>query len=504
MDAVHTEIKTALSFLIETRNAEKKAEAEKRKREFKEAKLFVSDLSKPLLPQIEKALKDVTRKDYHNYIAYLEKQEDTSLLQALTGQARKGETQEHSNMMQYLHLLLCDSKMLQNYLREGESQRTHRVWPAEREENMFQRMEKIKNLYDVMSERAQVMAGECIDVIMQGPILNNLAMGWSNKRETKSYKTQKLEGKYYNHTYPDGSQFLAIDELDVLSRKALIICMAKVYKNLPDEVFTGQKKLDVGGLTVNQAESYATAEITTEEYMKLTQKKDAQKASKALSDGITSLAKPKITKNNRGKDLNFHLENFVSVADYKNHKATITLTNRMLRYICSNNVRRHQFNMVLLTLDDKQAVASQMGFKLWLNYMMKQGETADNILSVGLLIDTLTELPRVNEVNKGKADRSNKWDKHLTLRIREPFEKALALLVDIGYLKSWRYTLAKGKEIPLERLRERDFNDWLTYNLEYVLNLPPQDAFIEKKRKYLAERQAKIESDKAKRQKKKG
>lgn len=493
------EVKTALSYLIDTRNAEKKAEAEKRKREYKEAKLFESDLSKPLLPQIEKALKDVTRKDYYNYIEYLKNCKESRILQTLTGRAGKGESQEHSNIMKYLHYLLYDSKMLEYYLKEGEPARVCRIRPDEREENLFQRMEKVKNLHDVMAERAQVMAGECIVTTMQGPILNDLAMSWNpKKRETKSYKTEKLDSKTFERTFPDGTQIRAMNELSVYSLKALIICLAKVYKNLPDDIFTGKEKLDVGELTVNEAERYATVEITTDEYMKITQKKDVKKASKALNDGVISLAEPKITKKNRGKDLNFHLENFVTVAEYENHKATITLTNRMLKYICSNNVRRHQFNMVLLSLDEKQTLASQMGFKLWLNYMMKQGENADNVLSIALLIDTLTELPRLEEV---KSKEKN--DRRVKVRIREPFEKALALLVDIGYLTSWRYTLPKGKDIPKEKLRNIDFNDWLTWNLEYVLNLPPQDTFIEKKRKYLAERHEKIKADKEKLAKKK-
>ena len=130
--------KSALQFLTDTRNAEKEAEAQRRKRKFIPKEFFSFDYGKPLLPQIKKALKDVARKDYFEYVQYLReganiKKLTKALTKAPKGRNGKANSQQHNNFMQYLYLLLCDSGVVNAYLSEDEAKGVYILSPTEKE-----------------------------------------------------------------------------------------------------------------------------------------------------------------------------------------------------------------------------------------------------------------------------------------------------------------------------------------------------------------------------------
>jgi hypothetical protein len=177
----------------------------------------------------------------------------------------------------------------------------------------------------------------------------------------------------------------------------------------------------------------------------------------------------------------FNSERWISGAKCENGIAEVTFANKTMKYFCSKKVKEHDFNMVLLTVDDKQVVTFQLGYKLWLQYMMRQGEDGDNRLTIKGLLDTITELPRVEHIMRSRQD------KH-TARIRERFETALDNLVNIGYLKSWRYTKAKGEPITDEEKDNATFSEWQEWLLSYELRLPAQGKYIEAKRKMIEAR----------------
>ena len=468
--------KSALQFLTDTRNAEKEAEAQRRKRKFIPKEFFSFDYGKPLLPQIKKALKDVARKDYFEYVQYLReganiKKLTKALTKAPKGRNGKANSQQHNNFMQYLYLLLCDSGVVNAYLSEDEAKGVYILSPTEKEAQMFGRIEKSKILWDVISARALIMAGEATGKMLQGVVINDLATINSKGNKTTQYSVSKEED-IIEYTFNNGLTISVAGELDIYTCKVLLFAVNKLYKNVPNDILTGKKTLD-------DFIKYSRVKITTEEYMEITQKKNADKARQALYKGAKKLFESLIGSEKKNIQPNFNGERWVNGVKCEKGYVQITFTNNMMKYFCSKQVKEHDFNMVLLTVDDKQVVTFQLGYKLWLQYMMRQGEDGDNRLAIKGLLDTITELPRVENV---------KSNRHYTLQIREPFEKGLDNLVEIGYLKSWQYTKAKGEPITDEEKDNATFSEWQEWLLSYELRLPAQGKYIEAKRKMIEAR----------------
>ena len=481
--------KSALQFLTDTRNAEKEAEAKRRKRKFIPKEFFSFDYGKPLLPQIKKALKDVARKDYFEYVQYLReganiKKLTKALTKAPKGRNSKANSQEHNNFMQYLYLLLCDCGVVNKYLTEGEQEGTREIYingqvagyglsPAERESRLFGRIEKSKLLWDVISARALIMAGEVTEKMLQGVVINDLAIINSKGNKTTQYSISK-DKNVTEYIFTNGLKIYVDGELDIFTCKVLLIALSKLYKNVPNNILTSKKTLD-------DFIKYSTVSITSEEYMEITQKKNIDKARQALYKGAKTLFESVIDSNKKKALPDFNSERWISGAKCENGIAEVTFANKTMKYFCSKKVKEHDFNMVLLTVDDKQVVTFQLGYKLWLQYMMRQGEDGDNRLTIKGLLDTITELPRVEHIMRSRQD------KH-TARIRERFETALDNLVNIGYLKSWRYTKAKGEPITDEEKDNATFSEWQEWLLSYELRLPAQGKYIEAKRKMVEAR----------------
>jgi hypothetical protein len=135
-------VKPALKVLKETRTKKKNAD------------LFSFNTQKPLLPQIEQAIAEVTNVDYTKYVQYLQDIQNKGLLEALTKASKGKLTQAQANFANYLYLLVCDSHILTEYLK-GEKLIYKQ---EERQALMDSRMEKLIQLWQVLENRARVLS----------------------------------------------------------------------------------------------------------------------------------------------------------------------------------------------------------------------------------------------------------------------------------------------------------------------------------------------------------
>lgn len=112
--------------------------------------LFSFDTKKKLLPQIEKALKSVTKADYLTCIEYLKDIQAKRLLKELT-KADKGKlTQVQANFCNYLYLLVADSHALGMYISEAGTA----CKPTERESLIDKRIKHVIELWEVIESIA--------------------------------------------------------------------------------------------------------------------------------------------------------------------------------------------------------------------------------------------------------------------------------------------------------------------------------------------------------------
>lgn len=132
-------VKTALQVLRET---EKKAD------------LFWFDVQSPLLPQIEQAISSVNNADYTKYIEYLKVIQNEALLRLLTKAHTSKLTQAQANFTSYLYLLVCDSRIMGEYLKSDKTSYNE----EERQSLMYNRMKKIGQLWQILEARAKVLS----------------------------------------------------------------------------------------------------------------------------------------------------------------------------------------------------------------------------------------------------------------------------------------------------------------------------------------------------------
>lgn len=452
----------------------------------KTKKYFVFSNKKPLLPQIDKALTEVTKEDYCSYIEYLREGDSNHPL----GEIANTKASKQDNYTQYLYLLLSDSHVLGDYFKEGEEPKTIYT-PAERKALTISRMEKSGRLWEIIKKHAGRLAGNFYEKTIQGEVINNIDEIAGRKRKNHRYKAEDLGNDLTKYSFGSGVNLYhdggedenkiqvvnaKISELSQNTSKVLRILLNKTADKVPSDVFMGK--------SIKEFIEYTKVEISVDDYLTYTQKADRKNAKKALESALNDLYSISIDK----KDV-FSRHRWVTSLDTSRKRQgvyKINFSNEMMGYICSSRTKIHDFNMVLLALSENQKLAYQLGRKLWYHYVMTQGEQGSNRLWIENLLDTLTELPSIEEI------RSK--DRHLVQKIQEPFEKALDVLTSIGYLNGWYYTKAKGERITDKEQAAATFDDWLGWYVEYDLNLPPQGKYITKRLDMKEKRKKKSEA----------
>jgi hypothetical protein len=471
-------VKPALKVLKETRPKEAKKK--------KNADLFSFNTQKPLLPQIDKALNEVTKEDYCSYVAYLREGGNEHPLDEIANT----KASKQDNFLQYLYLLLLDSHVLMDYFREGEEP-NKRYTPAEKKALMLARMEKSGRLWETINKHAGRLAGNFYEKTIQGEVINDIDEIAGRKRSNHRYTAEELDESLVKYNFPSGVGLYydrgedenkikvvnaKISELPQNTSKVLRILLNKTASKVPSDVFKGK--------TIKDFIEYTKVEISVDDYLTYTKKSDRKNAKKALESALNDLYSISLDKQGV-----FSRHRWVTSLDTNRKRQgvySINFSNEMMGYICSSRTKIHDFNKVLLSLSENQKVAYQLGRNLWYHYMRTQGEQGSNRLWIENLLDILTELPSVAEV------RSK--DRHLVQKIQEPFEKALDILVSIGYLNSWHCTKAKGERITDREQAEASFDDWLGWYIEYDLNLPPQDEYVAKRLAMKEKRKKKSEA----------
>jgi hypothetical protein len=478
-----TKIKRALDFFTESRNAEREAEARRRKRTFKPKQYFVFNKEKPLLPQIKKQLQEVKYIDYKAYIQYLKEYKSPSmgLLKTLTKKQgdRKNDIHSHEyyGLSQYLYLLLTDSFVVMDYLRQGEEPDTRKI-------TLLGRLEKQKNLLDVISSVAELLVGESVGVSLQGHIINALTQTNSKGRSNHLYNVKRLE-ETQKTVYEHKTKDLIVKvngSLDIHTSKTLMLAVMKIAHEVPLEVLAGKKKI-----TIEELNQYATVNISADEYMDILGIKDKKDAYKLLNNTLQDISELAISK--KKSEQGFDFRTWLNRARYAKGKGLLVFSNEAMMYFAGIQSRMYLVNMAIFQLD--WPVAYQLANWLTLQYEFTKGDKGKengNRLKVETLISSLTELPRLDEIKQ----------KNYATNIRMPLEKALDLLVERNILEYWQYTKAKGVALTMAERDEIDISGWLSLYVEFSLKLPSQEKYIEASRKAKEKRQREYAKQKSK------
>jgi hypothetical protein len=176
----------------------------------------------------------------------------------------------------------------------------------------------------------------------------------------------------------------------------------------------------------------------------------------------------------------FDFKTWITRAKYSRGKGLLTFSPEAMMYFAGVQSRMYQVNMSIFQLD--WPVAYQLANWFTLYYEYTKGDAGKNNgvrLKVRTLIDTLTELPRLDETKKNNYTRN----------IREPLEKALDMLVERKILNMWQYTWDRGKALTEAERDNAGFSEWLDLCVEYSLNLPAQEKYVEASKKAKVKRE---------------
>ena len=449
-------------------------------------KVYKVDEKQDLLAQVDKALQYITCDDYQKYIKYLEANNEQKALEELA-------PKDNSIVAfsQYLY------EFLDSYLIESETYKRKvtftYIYTMQRPE--ISKVSAITSLIAVILDIAyQIM--RCIKNI-QGDIIGKLMSVRTNTNNPRKINTdddfQKITDKYtysreygaYTMQYKDGKNTkIAYTNMKPGTKLVLTMLTGELARILPNEVFNGSKK--------NDFMKYATVIFTTDKYMDYTHRTDRKNANSLLNDYLQNLYDSKIftqtgtetytDENGKKKRRPLGLQGrwIESFDNAKKRQGiyAVTFTYNFMRWICSRKAFIHDFNTTAYALTDKQTVEVSLFFKLWHNYMSRQGEKGDNVITVEKLL-YLDGLPFMDDV------LANKKDGHLTAKFRKPIEKALNTLQDIAFLTSWHYVDKSGNVITDTNV---DFSTWQKWSVVYNILLPPQNKYIEQHRQSKARR----------------
>ena len=271
---------------------------------------------------------------------------------------------------------------------------------------------------------------------------------------------------------------LAFFESDKHGGVAMTVPMQKVLSMYHEELC---KKLpldweELGKITLEELEQYSSVTITLDKYMELTGAKDKKTARAAIKDACDRLYFLSYVVVVKGKTYKGRLFSAMVETSYGG-KFEMRYTPEYLRYCATT--RPAAFHRGMYKINGKLNPYSWgLGEKLWQHYMINRGRANAERLSVGKLIEAVPDLPTYEEVIA--------TDRMINRRIIEPMERDLDELKRLGVLKSWEYSNAKGAALTDEQVKNMDFNTWAKLYVSFVLDLPPQDKYIEAHKKRLA------------------
>lgn len=277
---------------------------------------------------------------------------------------------------------------------------------------------------------------------------------------------------------------LAFFQSDKYNGVAMTVPMQKVLSMLHEKLckVLPANLEDLGKVTLNDLAHYTKVQISLDEYMTLTGTKDKKTARKTITEACDRLYHVSFVCDVKDKHYEGRLFE-TQVHPIRGGIYEMEYTTKYLRY-CSTTTPA-SFHKGMYQINGKLNPYSWwIGQKLWQHFIQTRGKAGNNRLKVANLIAAVPDLPTYDEVMAG--------DRHVDTRIISPVERDLDQLKKLGVLKSWEYSNAKGAPLTADQLENIDYNTWSTLYISFVLDLPPQDKYIENHQKRIAARAEKF------------
>ena len=271
---------------------------------------------------------------------------------------------------------------------------------------------------------------------------------------------------------------LAFFESDKYKGVAMTVPMQKVLSMYHEELckILPLNWEELGKITLEELDQYSSVTITLDKYMELTGTKDKKTARAAIKDACDRLYFLSYVAKVKGKTYKGRLFSAMVETSYGG-KFEMRYTPDFLRYCATT--RPAAFHRGMYRINGKQNPYSWgIGEKLWQHYMMNRGKASGERLSVQRLLEAVPDIPRYEEVMAG--------NRVVNQRIIDPVERDLEELQRLGVLKSWEYSNGKGVALSADQLESMDYNTWEKLYISFVLDLPPQNKYIEDYKKRLA------------------
>lgn len=271
---------------------------------------------------------------------------------------------------------------------------------------------------------------------------------------------------------------LAFFKSDQYKGVAMTVPMQKVLSMYHEELC---KKLpldleELGKITLEELDQYSKVTITLDKYMELTGTKDKKTARATIKDACDRLFFLSFVVTTKGTTYRGRLFSSMVEISYGG-KFEMSYTPDYLRYCATTHPAA--FHKGMYKINGKLNPYSWgIGEKLWQHYMLNRGKASGGRLSVKKLLEAVPDIPRYEEVMEGTGA--------VNQRIIEPVKRDLDELQRLGVLKSWRYSKGKGVALSAVQLENMDYNTWGKLYISFVLDLPPQDKYIEAYKKRLA------------------
>lgn len=150
-------------------------------------------------------------------------------------------------------------------------------------------------------------------------------------------------------------------------------------------------------------------------------------------------------------------------AGYINIEFTVSLAEYLIQLPLS------QYPQSLLLLDERNDNAYNIGLKMAEHYSNDNNQIKGTaqLLRVKTLLE-YTSLPNITTIRKQRTS----WE----ARIKEPFETALDALTACGLLEDWRYSHSKGEEITDEEANFSNYEEWKETLVYFTLRNAPNHA----------------------------
>ena len=202
----------------------------------------------------------------------------------------------------------------------------------------------------------------------------------------------------------------------------------------------------------------------------------------------------------RGAPADYRNINLIQETGIRNGYVDILLGERFALYLSKGYLS--QYPQTLFRIPATNPNAWAIGRKLAAHHSIdgnvKRG--TNNIIKVETLLEAAPEIPSYEEV---KASNNRSWRRY----IRDPLEKYLDTLEEYGVIKSWEYSIGKGKPLSDELLDPGKYREWAQLYVVFDMEeAPGQDERRERKAEKIAAaaEKARSKSPKKSGKKKKG